>query len=103
MDRDCFEACVTDQRAPALRPGRIVVADKLSSHRSTRAPGLLRAEGNDLIFPAPCSSDLNPVGMAVSKPTTLPRKATARTCQALWKKVGAAVLGDRPKPQRSPV
>ena len=123
MDRDRFGACVTNQRAPAVRPGQIVVAAKLSSHRSTRAPGLLRAEGNDLIFPAPCSPDLNPVGMTVSKLKTLIRKAAARTCQALRKKLAqpatgsshnnaetasqqqaaVPVEGDRPKPQRSPV
>ena len=43
MDRDRFGACVTDQRTPALRPDQIVVADQPSSHRLTRAPGLLRA------------------------------------------------------------
>ena len=50
MDRDGFGACVTHQRAPALWPGQIVVAAKLSSHRLTRARGLLRAKGNALIF-----------------------------------------------------
>jgi len=50
MDRDGFGACVTNQRAPALRPGQIVVAAKPSSHRSIHAPGLLRAKGNALIF-----------------------------------------------------
>ena len=50
MNRDCFEAYVTHQLAPALRPGQIVVADNLSSHKSTRTIDLLRAQGNDLIF-----------------------------------------------------
>jgi len=53
MNRDCFGACVTRQLAPALRPGQIVVADKLSSHKSKRVPDLLRAQGNDLIFLPP--------------------------------------------------
>ena len=34
------------------------------------------------------SPDLNPVGMAFSRLKTLIRKAAARTCEALWKKVG---------------
>ena len=63
--------------------------DKLSSYNSTRVRDLFRAKDNDLIFLAPCSPDLNPIGMAVSKLKTLIRKAVARTCQALWKKVGA--------------
>ena len=89
MNRDCFEACVTHQLAPALRPGQIVVADNLSCHKSTRMLDLLRAQGNDLIFLPPCSPDLNPVEMAFPKLKTLIRKAAARTCQALSKKVGA--------------
>ena len=74
MNRDCFGACVTHQPAPALRPGQIVVADKLSSHRSTRVLDLLRAQGNDLIFLPPCSPDLNPIGMAFSKLKTVRRE-----------------------------
>jgi len=74
MNRDCFGACVTRQPAPALRPGQIVVADKLSSHRSTRVPDLLRAQGNDLIFLPPCSPDLNPIEMAFSTLKTVRRE-----------------------------
>ena len=89
MNRICFEAYVTHQLAPALRPGQIVVADNLSSHKSTRMRDLLRAQGNDLIFLPPYSPDLNPIEMAFSKLKTLIRKAAARTYQALWKEVGA--------------
>jgi len=60
MNRDCFEAYVTYQLAPALRPGQIVVADNLSSHKSTRARNLLRAQGNDLIFLPPLFPRLEP-------------------------------------------
>jgi transposase len=49
---------------------------------------LLRAQGNDLIFLPPYSPDLNPIEMAFSKLKTLIRKATTRTCHALWRKVG---------------
>ncbi len=89
MNRASFNASVTHQRAPALRPGQIVVADTLSSHKSSLALELLRAQGNDLIFLPPCSPDLNPIEMAFSKLKTLIRKAAARTYQALWRQVGA--------------
>ena len=89
MNRDCFDAYITHQLAPALRPGQIVVADNLSSHKSGRARDLLRAHGCDLIFLPPYSPDLNPIEMAFSKLKTLIRKAAARTYHALWKQVGA--------------
>jgi transposase len=89
MNRDSFDTYVQSQLAPALRPGQIVVADNLSSHKSTRAIEVLRAQGNDLIFLPPYSPDLNPIEMAFSKLKTLIRKAAARTYQALWRQVGA--------------
>ena len=88
MNRASFEAYVTHQLAPVLRPGQIVVADNLSSHKSGTATALLRAKGCDLIFLPPYSPDLNPIEMAFSKLKSLIRKAAARTYEALWKQVG---------------
>jgi transposase len=107
MNRASFDACIKSQFAPALRPGQIVVAGKLSSHKSSQAPEVLRAQGNDLIFLPPYSPDLNPIeitraftraftrangvhALIFSRLRTLIRKAAARTCHALWKQVGAA-------------
>ena len=89
MNRASFEAYVEHELAPALRPGQIVIADNLSSHKSPRAQALLRAQGNQLLFLPPYSPDLNPIEMAFSKLKTLIRKAAARTYQALWNCVGA--------------
>ena len=90
MNRASFEAYVARQLAPALRPGQIVVADNLSSHKSGPAAALLRAQGCDLIFLPPYSPDLNPIEMAFSKLKILIRKAAARTYDALWQQVGKA-------------
>ncbi len=57
MNRDSFETYIARVLAPALRPGQIVVADNLSSHKSAHALALLRAQGNDLIFLPPYSPD----------------------------------------------
>ena len=89
MNRASFDAYVEHPLAPALKPGQIVIADNLSSHKSARAIEFLRAQGNDLIFLPPYSPDLNPIEMAFSKLKTLIRKAAARTYQALWTCVGA--------------
>jgi transposase len=88
MNRASFEAYVEHELGPALKPGQIVIADNLSSHKSPRVQALLRAQGNDLIFLPPYSPDLNPIEMAFSKLKTLLRKAAARTYQALWNTVG---------------
>lgn len=74
MNRASFDTYVERVLAPALRPGQIVVADNLSSHKSLRAIDLLRAQGNDLIFLPPYSPDLNPIEMAFSKLKTLRRE-----------------------------
>ena len=88
MNRDSFDAYVAHALAPALKPGQIVIADNLSSHKSNHARDLRRAQGNELIFLPPYSRDLNPIEMAFSKLKTLIRKAAARTYQALWSAVG---------------
>lgn len=89
MNRDSFDTYVARVLAPALRPGQIVVADNLSSHKSGRAIALLRDQGKDLVFLPPYSPDLNPIEMAFSKLKTLIRKAAVRTYDALWRQVGA--------------
>ncbi len=50
MNRDSFKTYIARELAPALRPGQIVVADNLASHKSSCAIKLLRVQGNDLIF-----------------------------------------------------
>ena len=88
MNRANFDAYVEHELGPVLKPGQIVIADNLSSHTSTRAQALLRAQGNDLIFLPPYSPDLNPIEMVFSKLKTLIRKAAVRTYQALWNRAG---------------
>ena len=66
MNRACFKTYVERQLAPALKPGQIVVADNLSSHKFGPALAFLRAQGNELIFLPLYSPDLNPIKMAFS-------------------------------------
>lgn len=88
MNRASFEAYVEHELAPALKPGQIVIADNLSSHKSQIVQALLKAQGNQILFLPPYSPDLNPIEMAFSKLKTLIRKGAARTYQALWALVG---------------
>ncbi|MES2665765.1 MAG: transposase [Pseudomonadota bacterium] len=57
INRASFDTYVERVLASTLRPGQIVVADNLSSHKSVRAIDLLRAQGNTLIFLPPYSPD----------------------------------------------
>jgi transposase len=74
MNRASFEAYVEKQLAPALKPGQIVVADNLSSHKSPRVLELLTAKGCEIIVLPPYSPDLNPIEMAFSKLKTMRRE-----------------------------
>ena len=65
---------VERQFAPALKPGQIVVADNLSSYKSSPALAFLRAQRNELIFLPPYSPDLDPIEMAFSKLKTIRRE-----------------------------
>ena len=73
MNRNSFEAYVTHELVPALKPGQIVVADNLSSHKSAKVIDLLRARGNDLIFlppypPDPCVTKNSPPDCFLNAP-----------------------------------
>ena len=64
MNRDSFETYVEHDLAPALKPGQIVIADNLSSHKSARAiewrgkPATIRV----VFGPPPCPASMAWVG-----------------------------------------
>src|SRR5215212_11382025 len=62
-----FEAYVEKVLSPALRPGRIVVMDKLGAHRPKRVRELIEARGCELVYLPSYSPDLNPIEEAFSK------------------------------------
>ncbi|MCA3444614.1 MAG: transposase [Rhodobacter sp.] len=55
MYRASFGTCVRKQLVPALKPGQVVVADNLSSHKSPRVVERLTAKGREFIVPPPHS------------------------------------------------
>jgi transposase len=56
MYRASFGTCVEKQLVPALKPGQVVVADNLSSHKSPRVVERLTAKGREFLFLPPHSS-----------------------------------------------
>ena len=56
-----FRAYVKHVLAPTLRPGKIVLMDNLSSHKSREIRAMIEAAGAELWYVPPYSPDLNPI------------------------------------------
>jgi transposase len=88
MDRAAFDIYVETQLAPALLPGTVVILDNLSTHKSPKAAGILKAVGCWMLFLPAYSPDLNPIEMAFSKLKAHLRRIGARTYDALIQALG---------------
>ncbi len=82
-DTATFEAYVEHVLTPTLPPGKVVVLDNLSAHKSPRVQALITGRGCELWFLAAYSPDVSPIEEAFSKLKTLLRRAQARTREAL--------------------
>jgi transposase len=97
MNTDAFVWYITEQLAPTLKPGRIVVLDNLSAHKAARIRQALEARHCQLLFLPPYSPDFTPIEQAFSKIKALMRGLGARTKEALWEAVGLAVEAITPE------
>ena len=86
-----FEAYVERVLAPSLRPGQLVVMDKLGAHRPRRVKELIEHRGCKLLSLPSYSPDLNPIEEAFSKVKHILRKVAARTKEALIEAMGRAL------------
>ncbi len=84
-----FRIYVEKVLIPTLKPGDIVIADNLGSHKSKAVRQAIRNAGARLLFLPKYSPDLNPIEQVFSKLKHLLRKAAARTpddiCTAIGK------------------
>ena len=83
-----FVAWVEQFLTPTLRPGDIVVADRLGSHRSEPARAAIEARGATLLLLPPYSHDFNPIEQVFAKLKALLRNAAPRNREALWRTIG---------------
>ena len=60
VDARVFEAYLERVLLPELPPGRILVMDNLSAHKTEKARELVEARGCELVYLPPYSPDLNP-------------------------------------------
>ncbi len=90
-DGESFSLYLDDVLCPKLSPGRIVVMDNLSVHKSKRVRDLVEQNGCELWFLPAYSPDLNPIEEAFSKIKGALRKMKARSLEALFEATGEAL------------
>ena len=88
MDGALFLAYVRKFLCPTLRPGDVVIADNLSSHKVAGVVEAIEAVGAKFVRLPPYSPDLNPIEKFFAKLKALLRKAARRTVDTLWTEIG---------------
>ena len=83
-----FLAYIEQQLVRTLRPGDIVIADNLGSHKSRAVRNSIKAAGARLWFLPPYSPDLNPIEQVFSKVKHWMRTAQKRNLEDTWRQVG---------------
>jgi transposase len=91
MDTDAFTWYITEQLAPTLRPGQVVVVDNLSAHKADRIRQAIEARHCQLLFLPPYSPDFTPIEQAFSKIKAILRGLGARSKEALQEAVRLAI------------
>ena len=90
MDTATFAWYITEQLAPTLRPGQVVVLDNLSVHKATSIREAVEARQCTLLFLPPYSPDFTPIEEAFSKIKAILRGLGACTKEALQEAVHLA-------------
>jgi transposase len=88
MDGALFLSYVQTFLCPTLRPGDIVIADNLSSHKVAGVREAIEAVGATICYLPPYSPDLNPIEKLFAKLKALLQRAATRTVDALWNQIG---------------
>jgi transposase len=97
INGESFLAYIEQVLVPTLRPGDIVIIDNLGSHKGKAVRRAIRATGARLFFLPPYSPDLNPIEQVFAKLKTLLRKASERTVEATWRRIGSLLQAFTPQ------
>lgn len=91
-----FRAYIQQFLAPTLRPGDIVIADNLPSHKVAGVAEAIIKRGAEFRLLLPYSPDQNPIEQVFAKLKTMLRKAAPRSREALWQTIGTIVSNYTP-------
>ena len=89
INGESFQLYVEQILLPCLKPGDIVIMDNLGSHRGQAVRSAITRRGARLVFLPPYSPDLNPIEQVFAKLKHLMRKASERTVDTAWQRIGA--------------
>ena len=91
IDGESFRIYVEEVLVPTLRPGDVVIADNLGSHRSPAVSAAIRSAGAKLFLLPKYSPDLNPIEQVFAKLKHRLRNAAARTYEGLCDAIANAL------------
>ena len=95
-DAPAFRAYVECSLVPTLRPGDVVILDRLQAHRAAGVREAIEAAGARLLPLPPYSPDYSPIEPAWSKVKGYLRSAKARTPEDLVDAIGHALRSVTP-------
>jgi len=90
-DRPACELYVGEVLVPRLRPGQVVIMDRLNVHRGAAIQALIEGAGCQLLLLPSYSPDFNPIEQAFAKIKTHLRTVQARTFDTLVAAIGQAL------------
>ena len=88
---ETFHAFVEHLLCPHLRPGHVVVLDRLPAHRNLEIRAMIEDKFARVVFLPPYSPELNPIEQAWSKLKAFIRKRKPRTLQEIDKAIAAGL------------
>lgn len=91
VDGLAFDAYVKGLLCPSLRPGQVVILDRLSVHRRKAVRDAVEARGCGVLLLPSYSPDLNPIELAFAKLKEFVRRVEARTRDALDDAIASAI------------
>jgi|tagenome__1003787_1003787.scaffolds.fasta_scaffold20507914_1 transposase len=91
LDAAAFETYVADVLAPQLRPGDMVVWDRVPTHHCRAAVAAVHRAGARVMFLSPYSPDYTPIEKLWSKVKAYLRRVAARSKDTLYSALGEAL------------
>ena len=91
LDAAAFETYVSDVLAPQLRPGDVVIWDRVPTHHCRAAAAAVHRAGARLMSLSPYSPDYTPIEKLWSKVKAFLRRVAARSKDTLYIALGEAL------------